>query len=93
MMQYQQPEEFIVSTGVLHSVREFVEIALQAAGLESNVEKYVEYDPSLERSSPDRCLVGDSSKAREILNWTPKINFENLVQLMVENDLQIESQS
>jgi GDPmannose 4,6-dehydratase len=93
MMQHEKPEEFVVATGVLHSVRDFVETALQAAGLESDVEKYVDYDPSMVRQSPNRHLVGDSTKARELLNWSPKVNFENLVQLMVEKDLQIESQS
>jgi GDPmannose 4,6-dehydratase len=91
MMQHEHPEEFVVATGVLHSVRDFVEIALQAAGLESNVEKFVDYDPSLVRQSPNRHLVGNSSKARELLGWSPKVNFENLVHLMVENDLKIES--
>ena len=91
MMQHENPEEFVVATGILHSVRDFVEIALQAAGLEPNVEKYVDYDPALVRQSPNRNLVGDSSKARQLLGWSPKINFENLVNLMVENDLQIES--
>ena len=93
MVQYDNPEEFIVATGVLHSVREFVETALQAAGLEPDVEKYVKLDPSLLRKYPSRQLVGDSSKAKELLGWSPKIDFENLVQLMVEHDLQIESQS
>ena len=92
MMQYEKPEDFVVATGVTHSVRDFVEIALQSAGLESDVGKYVVHDPSLVRQSPKRNLVGDSSKARELLDWSPKVDFENLVQLMVENDLKIESQ-
>ncbi len=92
MTQHEKPEEFVVATGVLHSVRDFVEAALLAAGLEPNVEKYVEHDPSLLRQNPIRQLVGDSTKARELLGWSPKVNFENLVQIMVEHDLQIESQ-
>lgn len=90
MVQHEKPEEFVVATGKLHSVREFVEVALQAADLEPDVEKYVEYDPSLLRQSSIHKLVGNSSKAREVLGWTPKVEFENLVQLMVNHDLQVE---
>lgn len=91
MMQHQDPEEFVVATGVLHSVREFVEVALQAAGLKPDVERYIEYDSSLLRQSSIRKLVGDSSKAAEVLGWKPKVEFENMVQIMVNHDIQVES--
>lgn len=91
MMQQEKPEEFVVATGVLHSVRKFIEVALQAADLEPDVEKYVEQDSSLLRQSSIRKLVGDSSKAEEVLGWKPKVKFESMVQIMVDHDLQIES--
>ena len=91
IMQHENPEEFVVATGILHSVREFVEVALQAAGLEPDVEKYVEYDPALLRQSSIRKLVGDSSKAEEVLGWKPKVGFEKMVQIMVNHDIQVES--
>ena len=91
MMQHENPEEFVVATGILHSVREFVEVALKAAGLQPDVEKYVEHDSSLLRKSLIRKLVGDSSKAAKVLDWKPKVEFEEMVQIMVNHDIQIES--
>lgn len=91
MMQHEKPEEFVVATGILHSVREFVEVALEAAGLEPDVEKYVEHDTSLLRQSSIRKLVGDSSKAAKVLDWKPKVDFEKMVQIMVDHDIQVES--
>jgi GDPmannose 4,6-dehydratase len=92
MMQHENPDEFVVATGILHSVREFVEVALEAAGLEPDVEKYVEHDSSLLRQSSIRKLVGDSSKAAKVLDWKPKVEFEKMVQLMINHDIQIESE-
>ena len=60
-------------------------------GLDGPIDQYVTFDPDLLRPAEVDLLVGDSSKARKILGWKPKVEFENLVQLMVENDLQIES--
>ncbi len=91
MMQHEKPQEFVVATGILHSVREFVEVALQAAGLEPDVERYVAYDRSLLRQNSIRKLVGDSSKAEKVLDWRPKVEFEKMIQIMVEHDIQIES--
>ena len=78
-------------TGILHAVREFVEVALQAAGLKPDVEKYVEHDSSLLRKNSIRKLVGDISKAEEVLDWKPKVEFENIVRIMVNHDIQVES--
>lgn len=91
MLQHEKPEEFVIATGVTRSVKDFLIAALQSAELDTDVEKYVKYNASLKRPSEVELLIGDATKAREILKWTPKTTFEEMVQIMVENDLKIES--
>jgi GDPmannose 4,6-dehydratase len=93
MLQQETPDDYVISTGETRTVRDFVSTALRVAGLEDNVEKYVNYDSKLERPAEVDLLVGDSSKAQKVLKWAPKTTFEQLVYLMVENDLRIEGQS
>lgn len=92
MLQQKNPDDYIVATGEMRSVREFLIASLLAAGLEPDIERYVEFDPGLIRPAEVDLLVGDATKAREILGWKPTISFDQLVSRMVENDLQIESQ-
>jgi GDPmannose 4,6-dehydratase len=92
MVQHKLPEDFVIATGETRSVRTFVEAALIAADLEPNVEKYVTYDTDLLRPAEVDVLVGNFTKARELLGWSPQTNFQELVELMVENDLKLESQ-
>ena len=91
MVQNKEPETFVIATGVTHSVREFLEKALEVAELKGDVEQYVDLDKSMIRPSEVDLLVGDSTKAKEKLGWTPKVDFSKLVQIMVENDLKLES--
>jgi GDPmannose 4,6-dehydratase len=91
MTQQENPDDFVIATGVTHSVREFVEAALAAAGLDDPMEKYLEFDQEMIRPSEVELLIGDNSKARNVLGWDPKNNFESLVSLMVENDLRLEA--
>jgi GDPmannose 4,6-dehydratase len=91
MLQQEKPQDYVIATGQTRSVRDFVLAALNAAGLEPDVEQYVDYDKEMIRPAEVDLLVGDASKAQAILGWVPKTNFENLVSLMVENDLKIES--
>lgn len=93
MTQVEKASDFVIATGQTRSVRDFVEAALIAAGLEPDVEKYVSYDQAMKRPSEVDLLVGDASKAKQELGWSPKTTFENLVGLMVENDLRIESKT
>jgi len=93
MLQQNNPDDYIVATGEMRSVREFLVASLLAVGLEPDIERYVEFDPSMIRPAEVDLLVGDATKAREILGWKPTISFEQLVSRMVENDLQIESQN
>lgn len=93
MLQQESPDDYVIATGTTHTVRSFVEAALSAAGLEGQIEDYVDFDQEMIRPSEVDLLVGDPRKAREALNWTPRVNFEELVSLMVANDLKLESLS
>ncbi len=88
MLQQDEPDDYVIATGESHSVREFVEIAFDYAGL-GNWEQYVKFDKSLMRPADIYDLVGDYSKAKRILGWKPKTNFKQLVQIMVDNDINL----
>jgi GDPmannose 4,6-dehydratase len=91
MLQNSTPDDFVVATGKTHSVRNFVEAALKSAELKGSVEDYVDYDLNMKRPSEVDLLIGDASKAKSILGWEPTTNFDQLVDIMVQNDLRIES--
>lgn len=92
MVQQETPSDFVIATGETHSVREFLEEAFKCVGIKSGIEKYVKYDEKFLRPSEVDLLVGDATKAREVLGWVPKVRFRELVQIMVDNDLRIEKQ-
>ena len=85
MLQLDSPDDFVVGTGETHFVREWVESAFAAAGLDW--EKYVVIDPKLFRPAEVDILCADYSKAKKFLGWEPKTRFKELVALMVEYDL------
>ena len=91
MTQVEKASDYVIATGQTRSVHDFVEAALIAAELEPDVEKYVSYDQSMKRPSEVDLLVGDASKAKQELGWSPRTSFQELVALMVENDLRLES--
>lgn len=93
MTQVHKASDYVIATGQTRSVRDFVEAALIAAGLEPDVEKYVSYDQAMKRPSEVDLLVGDASKAKQELGWSPRTSFQELVTLMVENDLRLESRN
>jgi GDPmannose 4,6-dehydratase len=86
MLQHDTPDDYVVATGRTHSVREFVRIAFEAAGLGS-YEPYVFMDPRFVRPAEVDLLVGDPSKAKQILGWEPDVTFEQLVEMMVRADI------
>jgi GDPmannose 4,6-dehydratase len=86
MLQQPAADDYVISTGESHSVEELVEIAFAHAGLDWR--RYVKQDPSLLRPAEVDHLIGDSSKARAELNWSPTISFKGLVEMMVDADLQ-----
>src|SRR5437870_5144502 len=82
MLQQNAPEDYVIATGVSHSVRDLVEIAFAHSGLDWK--SHVRLDPALHRPAEVEHLIGDSSKARAELGWTPTIDFEGLVKRMVD---------
>jgi len=86
-LQTENPGDFVGATGEAHTVREFLEAAFQAAGIDQ-WEKYVKVDPKFNRPAEVYALRGDSSKARRLLGWEPKVRFHELVRVMVEADLE-----
>ena len=87
MLQQAKPDDYVVATGVTHSVRDFVAAAFASAGID-DWQRYVEVDPRFFRPAEVDQLIGDASKARQVLGWQPKVTFEELVRMMVESDLQ-----
>jgi GDPmannose 4,6-dehydratase len=85
MLQQPQPEDFVIATGVTHSVKELLEIAFSYAGLDW--QKHVEVDPALVRPAEPDSLCGDAGKAHKILGWSPKVSFQQLVEMMVQAEL------
>ena len=85
MLQQEEPEDFVISTGETHSIEELVEIAFTHAGLEWK--DYVVIDPKFVRPAEVDLLMGDSSKARDKLKWQPKVKFEELIRTMVDSDI------
>jgi GDPmannose 4,6-dehydratase len=86
MLQQPEPVDFVIATGRSHSVRDFVRIAFEAAGLGS-FEPYVVIDPRFVRPAEVDHLIGDASKAKAMLGWEPEVDFERLVAMMVESDI------
>lgn len=86
IMQHHTPDDFVIATGETHSVREFVELAFEHAGI-NNWEDYVEYDKTLTRPAEVDILIGDASKSANILGFTPQVKFRDLVRIMVEAEL------
>ena len=84
MLQQDQPEDYVIASGSAHSVRNCLEIAFDHAGL--SVDDHVEIDPALLRPAEVEHLVGDASKARQLLGWEPQISFEQLIRMMVDSD-------
>ena len=87
MLQQDEPEDFVVATGRSHSVRDLVNIAFEHLDLDP--ERYVKVDPQHLRPAEVEHLVGDYSKAREKLGWEPRVQFDELVRMMVDHDLEL----
>ncbi len=88
MLQRDEPEDFVIATGKMNTVRDCVEIAFDEAGV-PDWEKHVVIDPSFLRPAEVDELVGDSTKAKDLLGWQPKTSFEELIRLMTRADLEL----
>ena len=86
MLQQDVADDYVIATGITHSVRDLVALAFEAGGI-SNWEDYVTSSEELLRPADISSLVGDPSKAKKVLGWEPETSFEELVAMMVENDL------
>lgn len=89
MLQQDAPNDFVIATGLAHSVKELVEVAFASAGIK-NWQDYVKIDQGLIRPAEVDHLIGDASKAKKILKWTPKTDFNQLIEMMVKSDLEME---
>jgi len=87
MLQHDEPDDFVIATGETHSVREFAEKVFQK--LDLDYQQHVEIDPRYFRPTEVDVLLGDSSKARRILNWKPRVSFDELVGMMTDADLEL----
>jgi len=85
MLQQDKADDYVIATGVSHSVRELIQIAFARVGLDW--EKFVRVDPALLRPAEVEHLLGDASKARAELGWSPSVGFKQLVEMMVDADL------
>jgi GDPmannose 4,6-dehydratase len=91
MTQHETPDDYIVATGKDHSLFDFLAAAFESAGVRNWQDK-VKQDPQFMRPAEVDIVVGDSSKARKELNWEPRVNFGELVDMMVQSDLAEQSQ-
>lgn len=87
MLQHDKPDDYVVATGEMHSIREFLDVAFQYLGLDWH--KHVDIDPKYFRPTEVDALCGDASKARTVLGWYPKTTFEELIRMMIDSDMNL----
>ena len=87
MLQQDVPDDYVVATGETHSIRELLDVAFRRIGIDDWA-PLVKQDPRFMRPAEVELLIGDPTKAREVLGWTPTVSFEQLVTMMVDNDLE-----
>jgi len=85
MLQQEKPQDFVIATGVMHTVQDYVKLAFDHVGLDW--QKYVVVDEKFFRKAEVHQLLGDCSLAKKVLGWQPKTSFEGLVKMMVDHDL------
>jgi GDPmannose 4,6-dehydratase len=85
MLQQERPDDFVIATGISHSVRDLVQVAFGHVGLDWR--QHVKLDPKLIRPAEVEHLIGDSAKARTQLGWVPSVDFNGLIKMMVDADL------
>jgi GDPmannose 4,6-dehydratase len=86
MLQQPEGDDYVVATGQTQSIERLLDVAFTAVGIE-DWSRYVTQDPRFMRPAEVDLLIGDPSKAKEVLGWEPKVGFEQLIQMMVENDV------
>ena len=91
MLQQAEGDDFVLATNETHTVREFVETAF--ARVDLDWKEFVKHDDRYERPAEVELLIGDPAKAKRILDWEPKVRFQELVQIMVDADLALLSRT
>jgi GDPmannose 4,6-dehydratase len=89
MLQQDEADDYVVSTGETHSIRELLDVAFARVGIE-DWEPYVVQDPRFMRPAEVELLIGDCSKAQEKLGWTPTVGFVELIEMMVDSDVELQ---
>jgi GDPmannose 4,6-dehydratase len=87
MLQQDEPDDYVIATGEVHSVRELIQVAFEHAGLDP--EKHIRIDPRFLRPAEVEQVIGDAAKAREKLGWHPRTSFEEMIRLMVDADVEL----
>jgi GDPmannose 4,6-dehydratase len=87
MLQADAPDDYVLSSGETHSIRELVELAF--GYLDMDYKKYVIQDPKFYRPAEVHLLLGNPAKAKKKLGWEPEVNFEQLIKMMVDSDLKL----
>ena len=90
MLQHSEPDDFVLATGISHTIQDFIEIVFDQ--LELDPQKYIEIDPCYFRPAEVDLLIGDCTKAKEKLGWTATTNLLDLAKLMIEHDLKLAQQ-
>jgi GDPmannose 4,6-dehydratase len=86
MLQQPEADDYVISTGETHSIRELLEVAFRHVGIDDWA-SYVTQNPAFMRPAEVDLLIGDAAKAKAKLGWEPKVGFEQLIQMMVDSDL------
>ncbi|HET7673031.1 MAG TPA: GDP-mannose 4,6-dehydratase [Candidatus Saccharimonadales bacterium] len=92
MLQQDKPDDYVLATGETHSIKDLLDAAFKAIDIE-DWKPYVKQDPRFMRPAEVDILLGDPSKAKEKLGWEPEVNFEQLIKMMVESDLELQSKN
>jgi GDPmannose 4,6-dehydratase len=90
MLQQDEPSDYVIATGIMHSIEDLLQRAFTAAGID-DWQQYVRQDQRFFRPAEVDVLKGDASKARRVLGWEPEVDFDELVNMMVANDLKLEA--
>lgn len=91
MLQAEVPDDYVVATGITHSVEDFLKEAIAQTGLIGEISDYVDFDSAHTRPTEVDLLIGNANKAEQNLGWKPTTNFQELVRIMTRNDLRLES--
>ncbi|MEO7349749.1 MAG: GDP-mannose 4,6-dehydratase, partial [Terrimesophilobacter sp.] len=86
MLQHPTADDYVIATGVTHTIRELLDVAFARVGID-DWSTYVSYDKQYERPAEVDLLIGDPSKAKEVLGWEPTVDFRQLIEMMVDSDI------